>query len=136
MRDANLALPPPKHTPPPLPASLSSFPPPPQVEEYMTDIIQKMRSELRSILQSSVSDYSNKERVKWQFDWPSQIILVVSSIFWCSEVEDVSVPTRCSARVCLRARAHTHFRMRTFTYSLSHTHFHVRTYLHTRKHAR
>jgi dynein heavy chain len=55
----------------------------------MNDIISKMRSELRSILKSSVEDYSKKPRDKWLFDWPSQIILVVNQIFWCNEVEQV-----------------------------------------------
>lgn len=59
-----------------------------QVEDYMTDIITKMRSELREILQGSVTDYPSKLREKWLFDWPSQIILVVNQIYWCQEVEE------------------------------------------------
>jgi hypothetical protein len=54
---------------------------------YMTDIINKMRNELRMILKASVEDYPRKPRDKWLFDWPSQIILVVNQIFWCAEVE-------------------------------------------------
>eukprot|EP00891_Asterochloris_glomerata_P001316 jgi/Astpho2/1316/Aster-06188 len=59
-----------------------------KVEDYMTDIITKMRSELREILQGSVTDYPSKLREKWLFDWPSQIILVVNQIYWCQEVEE------------------------------------------------
>ena len=59
-----------------------------QVEEYMTDIIYKMRGDLREILHQSVVDYPSKAREKWIFDWPSQIILVVNQIFWCQEVEE------------------------------------------------
>ena len=59
-----------------------------QVENYMTDIIGTMRSELRDILRDSVKDYTTKPRDKWLFDWPSQIILVVNQIFWCQEVEE------------------------------------------------
>ena len=59
-----------------------------QVEEYMTDIIFKMRGDLRDILHESVVDYPSKAREKWIFDWPSQIILVVNQIFWCQEVEE------------------------------------------------
>ena len=54
----------------------------------MTDIITKMRSELREVLQGSVTDYPSKLREKWIFDWPSQIILVVNQIYWCQEVEE------------------------------------------------
>lgn len=59
-----------------------------QVEEYMTDIIFKMRGDLREILRESVVDYPSKAREKWIFDWPSQIILVVNQIYWCQEVEE------------------------------------------------
>lgn len=58
-----------------------------KVEEYMNDIIQKMRNELRTITKKSVDDYPSKPREKWLFDWPSQIILVVNQIYWCLEVE-------------------------------------------------
>lgn len=55
----------------------------------MTEIVSKMRGELRDILRDSVVDYTTKSRDKWLFDWPSQIILVVNQVFWCQEVEQV-----------------------------------------------
>ena len=58
-----------------------------KVEEYMNDIVQKMREELRLVLKESLEAYSAKPRDEWLFDWPSQIILVVSQIFWVQEVE-------------------------------------------------
>ena len=54
----------------------------------MTDIIFKMRGDLREILRESVVDYPSKARENWIFDWPSQIILVVNQIYWCQEVEE------------------------------------------------
>lgn len=57
----------------------------------MTDIIYKMRGDLREILHQSVVDYPSKAREKWIFDWPSQIILVVNQIFWCQEVEEAFI---------------------------------------------
>lgn len=59
-----------------------------QVEQYLTDIINKMRGELREITDRSVQAYPTKPRDQWIFDWPSQIILVVNQIFWCMEVEE------------------------------------------------
>jgi hypothetical protein len=58
----------------------------------MTEIVHKMRGELRDILRDSVVDYTTKARDKWLFDWPSQIILVVNQVFWCQEVEQVCGP--------------------------------------------
>ena len=59
-----------------------------KVEEYMNDIIGKMRGELRELLHASVKDYPTKPRDQWLFDWSSQLILVVNQIFWCQEVEE------------------------------------------------
>lgn len=57
----------------------------------MTEIVVKMRGELRDVLRDSVVDYTTKPRDKWLFDWPSQIILVVNQVFWCQEVEQVKL---------------------------------------------
>ena len=58
------------------------------MEQYLTDIINKMRGELREITDRSVQAYPTKARDEWIFDWPSQIILVVNQIYWCMEVEE------------------------------------------------
>lgn len=71
----------------------------PQVEVYMTEVVSKMRGELRDVLRDSVVDYTTKPRDKWLFDWPSQIILVVNQVFWCQEVEQVCVPVKEAATV-------------------------------------
>lgn len=59
-----------------------------KVEEYMTVTINTMRSELLLVLGDSVKDYPKKAREKWLFDWTGQIILVVSQMYWCQEVEE------------------------------------------------
>lgn len=77
----------------------------PQVENYMTQIVSKMRGELRDVLRDSVVDYTTKPRDKWLFDWPSQIILVVNQVFWCQEVEQVRGPV---APACSRVWSARH----------------------------
>lgn len=44
-----------------------------KVEQYMNGIIDKMRSELKSVLLNSVKAYPAKPRTEWLFDWPSQV---------------------------------------------------------------
>lgn len=46
-----------------------------KVEVYMNAIIDKMRSELRLVLNKAVKAYPSKAREEWQFDWPSQVSL-------------------------------------------------------------
>lgn len=47
-----------------------------QVESYLGRLVDKMRSELRSILADSVADYPARKREEWMMVWPSQTILV------------------------------------------------------------
>ncbi len=65
----------------------------------MTQIVTKMRGELRDVLRDSVVDYTTKPRDKWLFDWPSQIFLVVNQVFWCQEVEQVGRTQCCLCRL-------------------------------------
>eukprot|EP00899_Mesostigma_viride_P003607 jgi/Mesvir1/13247/Mv18980-RA.1 len=59
-----------------------------KVEVYMKSVINKMRSELHDILHAAVQAYNNpKKRHVWLFDWPGQLVLVVSQIFWVQETE-------------------------------------------------
>jgi len=67
----------------------------------MTEVVSKMRGELRDILRDSVVDYTTKARDKWLFDWPGQIILVVNQVFWCQEVEQVCLGPRSSRNLRL-----------------------------------
>jgi dynein heavy chain len=73
-----------------------------KVEQYMNSIISKMREELRIILRDSVKDYSTKPREKWLLDWCSQLILVVSQVYWCQEVEQVGGPAAAAAAGCVQ----------------------------------
>jgi dynein heavy chain len=58
-----------------------------KVEAYMNDVVDAMRGALKSVLRASVAAYPGKPRDQWLFDWPCQIALVASQIFWCQEVE-------------------------------------------------
>lgn len=71
-----------------------------KVEQYMNSIIAKMREELRIILRDSVKDYPTKPREKWLLDWCSQLILVVSQVYWCQEVEQVGGPAAAGCVAC------------------------------------
>ncbi|KAI3429649.1 hypothetical protein D9Q98_005734 [Chlorella vulgaris] len=59
-----------------------------KVEVYMGGVVDKMRSELRSVMGQSVRDYPSKPRDKWMVDWPSQVALMVNQMYWCLAVEE------------------------------------------------
>ena len=50
-----------------------------------------MKSSLVSIIKESVEAYKNTPRKDWVIDWPGQIVLAGSQIYWTTEVEEVKV---------------------------------------------
>jgi dynein heavy chain len=48
-----------------------------------------MKSSLVNIVKESVEAYKNTPRKDWVIDWPGQIVLAGSQIYWTAEVEEV-----------------------------------------------
>ena len=58
------------------------------VENWLTDVEREMKDCLKKICQDSVTAYANEKRTNWVLNWPGQIILAVSQIYWTQGVED------------------------------------------------
>jgi dynein heavy chain len=56
------------------------------VENWLNRLIVAMRETLRNLLGESVSSYEEKPREQWVFDFPAQIVLAGSQIWWTTEV--------------------------------------------------
>ena len=48
-----------------------------------------MKSSLVNIIKESVEAYKTTPRKDWVIDWPGQIVLAGSQIYWTTEVEEV-----------------------------------------------
>lgn len=48
-----------------------------------------MKSSLTNIIKESVESYKVSPRKDWVIDWPGQIVLAGSQIYWTKEVEEV-----------------------------------------------
>lgn len=57
------------------------------VENWLTDVEREMRSCLKKICDDSCKAYATDKRTHWVMNWPGQIILAVSQIYWTSGVE-------------------------------------------------
>jgi len=57
------------------------------VENWLTDVEDQMRKCLKKIMRDSVDSYANTKRTNWVMNWPGQIILAVSQIYWTEGVE-------------------------------------------------
>eukprot|EP01135_Chromosphaera_perkinsii_P008680 Nk52_evm13s1444 gene=Nk52_evmTU13s1444 len=57
-----------------------------QVENYLNLLMVEMRKTLRSILQEASVTYEEKPREQWLLDYPAQLALAGTQIWWTTEV--------------------------------------------------
>lgn len=58
------------------------------VENWLLLVENSMRNSVRTILGDSYQDIWKTERKEWVLNWPGQIVIAVSQIFWTLGVED------------------------------------------------
>eukprot|EP00727_Mastigamoeba_balamuthi_P003136 m51a1_g1282 putative dynein heavy chain axonemal (4140) ;mRNA; f:131088-144324 len=59
------------------------------VEVWLGSVEAAMKFTLAKILKGAVAEYNKMEREQWVLEYPAQIVLAVSQVYWCREV------TRC-----------------------------------------
>ncbi|NXP09467.1 DYH17 protein, partial [Thinocorus orbignyianus] len=57
-----------------------------QVEVWLNRVLQSMRSTLRRLIPEAVITYEEKPREQWVFDYPAQVALTCTQIWWTTEV--------------------------------------------------
>ncbi|KAI9004406.1 dynein heavy chain [Hyaloraphidium curvatum] len=57
-----------------------------QVETWLNKLVECMRTTLRHMLSDAVTTYQEKPREQWLFDYPAQIVLAATQIWWNTEV--------------------------------------------------
>lgn len=58
------------------------------VEKWLSDVESHMVQSLKKIAKAGHVSYAEEERTEWILKQPSQLVLVVSQIYWCNEVEE------------------------------------------------
>uniref|UniRef100_A0A669P0S7 Dynein axonemal heavy chain 12 n=1 Tax=Phasianus colchicus TaxID=9054 RepID=A0A669P0S7_PHACC len=63
------------------------------VEKWLIQVEDVMLKSIRSVIARSRMAYLGTERKSWVLEWPGQVVLCVSQMFWTSEVHEVlSIP--------------------------------------------
>uniref|UniRef100_A0A8C3CT99 Dynein axonemal heavy chain 17 n=1 Tax=Cairina moschata TaxID=8855 RepID=A0A8C3CT99_CAIMO len=57
-----------------------------QVEVWLNRVLASMRSTLRHLIPDAVVTYEEKPREQWVFDYPAQVALTCTQIWWTTEV--------------------------------------------------
>ncbi|XP_046853910.1 dynein axonemal heavy chain 12-like isoform X2 [Xenia sp. Carnegie-2017] len=58
------------------------------VEKWLLQVQDVMLISIRDIIRKSVEAYAIEERRHWVTEWPGQVVICVSQIYWTSEVHD------------------------------------------------
>jgi len=58
------------------------------VERWLLQVEEMMVASVRKVLGESYSAYSGTARNMWVLEWPGQMVICTSSIYWTAEVTD------------------------------------------------
>jgi len=56
------------------------------VEKWLVEVEEAMVLSIRDVIKQSVNAYSVTPRKQWVIDWPGQVAICVSCIYWTAEV--------------------------------------------------
>jgi len=63
------------------------------VEKWLLEVEETMVLSIRDVINQSVNAYATTPRKQWVIEWPGQVAICVSCIYWTSEVTDaMAVP--------------------------------------------
>lgn len=60
-----------------------------KVEEWLMAVQTQMKMSLRHVIEQAIHAYRNTKRTQWILDWPGQVVLCVSQMYFALEVEEV-----------------------------------------------
>ncbi|XP_042293782.1 dynein axonemal heavy chain 3 [Sceloporus undulatus] len=58
------------------------------VEKWLSQVEEMMLASIRHVISKGIEGYDEVPRKKWVLQWPGQIVICVSSIFWTKEVSE------------------------------------------------
>lgn len=56
------------------------------VEKWLLQVEEVMIASVRKVSKEGVAAYAVNPRNRWVLEWPGQVVLCVTSIFWTQEV--------------------------------------------------
>lgn len=58
------------------------------VEKWLIQVEETMITSIRYVIKDATKDYVKTPRKKWVVEWPGQVVICTSQIYWTSETED------------------------------------------------
>ena len=69
------------------------------VEKWLLQVQQTMVISLKDVMTNAVAAYAQDPRRKWVLEWPGQIIIAASTVYWTADV--TSAIEQGTLKVCL-----------------------------------
>ncbi|KAI9141391.1 dynein heavy chain and region D6 of dynein motor-domain-containing protein [Paraphysoderma sedebokerense] len=57
------------------------------VEKWLLQVEERMYESVRKTMEKALVDFNTKPREQWVLDWPGQVVLCISQIYWTQGVE-------------------------------------------------
>jgi len=58
------------------------------VEKWLLEVEETMVMSIRDVIRQSVNAYAVTQRKQWVIEWPGQVAICVSCIYWTGEVTE------------------------------------------------
>ncbi len=58
------------------------------VEKWLLQVQQTMIISLKDVMTNAVAAYTQDPRRKWVLEWPGQIVIAASTVYWTADVTD------------------------------------------------
>ncbi|XP_048465622.1 dynein axonemal heavy chain 3 [Rhincodon typus] len=58
------------------------------VEKWLLQVEEMMLSSIKHVIKEGISNYVQLPRNKWVLQWPGQVVISVSTVYWTSEVSE------------------------------------------------
>ena len=61
------------------------------VEKWLIQVEDQMLLSIRMIIKEALAAYETRERKQWVLEWPGQVVICASQVYWTNEVEEAIV---------------------------------------------
>lgn len=58
------------------------------VEKWLIQVEEQMLFSIRMIIKEALHAYATRDRKQWVLEWPGQIVICASQVYWTKEVEE------------------------------------------------
>ena len=58
------------------------------VEKWLIQVEEQMLFSIRMIIKEALNAYATRDRKQWVLEWPGQIVICASQVYWTKEVEE------------------------------------------------